>query len=54
MKAMRTYRGWTITRNAECKAYPWNIYDKSGRYICSCSTLKEAKDSIREQEDKKR
>ena len=45
---MRTYYGWTITKNEECKAYPWNIYDENGEYICSCSTLKEAKDSIKD------
>lgn len=44
---MRTYYGWTITKNEECKT-PWNIYNKNGEYICSCSTLKEAKDSIKE------
>ena len=44
---MRTYRGWIITRNSECKEYKWNIYDENGEYICSCRTLKEAKDSIK-------
>lgn len=49
---MRTYYGWTITKNEECRAYPWNIYDKDGEYVCSCATLKEAKDSIKASEGK--
>lgn len=45
---MRKYYGWIITQNKECKKYPWNIYNKKGDYICSCVTLKEAKDCIKE------
>ena len=39
---MKEYFNWTITKNEECKDYPWNIYDENGEYICSCSTLEEA------------
>lgn len=47
-KKMKAYYGFTITKNDESRDYPWNIYERNGEYICSCSTLKEAKDSIRE------